>query len=73
VYFVRIAMSKPSNATPVKRGRPKVKTAKSRPSITMNADVFKTARKLACRDGLSFSAWIEQLVRGQLETGGADQ
>jgi hypothetical protein len=73
-YFLRIAMSKQANTPPAKRGRPRVKISKSRPSITMNTEVFKTARKLANKEGMSFSGWLEQLVRNQAQpkTGGAE-
>lgn len=60
-------MSK-ATATPTKkRGRPTVKKLKARPSITMDDDVCSLARKLASRDGMSFSPWLEQLVRNRIK------
>jgi len=66
-------MSKTTTAPKQKRGRPRVKITKARPSITMDATVLKTARKLACADGLALSTWLEQLVRGRIETANAAQ
>ena len=61
---MRIDMSKAS--TP-KRGRPATETPKARPSITMDAEIVKSARRMALADGLAFSTWLEQLVRSKLE------
>jgi len=61
-------MSKATTTPKQKRGRPRVKIIKARPSITMDAGILKTARKLACAEGLALSTWLEQLVRGRIET-----
>ena len=65
---MRIDMSKATKTPSQKRGRPRVKNLKARPSITMDAAIVKTARKLAMSEGLALSTWLEQLVRSKLET-----
>jgi len=52
-----------------KRGRPRLKTIKARPSITLDQAVLKAGQKLAFQEGVSFSAWLNRLVRERIQTG----
>tara|TARA_B110000503_G_C7109554_1_gene397486 strand:+ start:778 stop:960 length:183 start_codon:yes stop_codon:yes gene_type:complete len=50
-------------AIPTKRGAPKKKTLKVRQNISINPAVLKAGQKIAFDAGLSFSTWLEQLIR----------
>lgn len=47
-------------------GRPRGIT-KVKPSLTMDADLAKVARKAAFTAGMSFSAFVEEAVRAQIK------
>jgi hypothetical protein len=60
-------MSKSSNTISAKRGRPRLKSLKTRQNISIDARVLKLGRKLAFGDGLSFSAMLEKMVRDRIQ------
>jgi hypothetical protein len=49
--------------TKAKRGAPKKKTLKVRRNISIHPTILKVGEKIAFDSGLSFSTWLEQLIR----------
>lgn len=53
-----------SNTTSqTKRGAPKKRITKVRQNISINPAILKIGQKIAFNSGLSFSTWLEQLIR----------
>jgi hypothetical protein len=46
-----------------KRGAPKKRVIKVRQNISINPAILKAGQKIAFASGLSFSTWLEQLIR----------
>lgn len=56
-------MSTQDTPTPKKRGRNPVEIHKVRPSISLDPSVVDIGRRMAFDAGMSFSGWLEQLLR----------
>ena len=46
-----------------KRGAPKKRVTKVRQNISINPEILKAGQKIAFDTGLSFSTWLEQMIR----------
>ncbi len=60
-------MSKTTTQTAPRRGRPRLKTLKTRQNITIDPTVLKHAQKMAFSEGLGLSTLIEQMLRERIQ------